>query len=498
MNTLCMTERPAFAKAWLGLTLAALWILATAATSIAPAQGTGPAELRTTGRAFSAVASKVSPALVFIKVEKHLTGQAVPAAPLNDPSDLFNDEFFRRFFGDRFPGRRPSTPRNNYRITGQGSGFIISTDGYILTNNHVVGDADVISVKLNDGRELKAKLIGTDPHTDVALIKIPADGLPVLPMGNSDDLEVGEWVLAFGNPFGLSDTVTAGVVSAKGRSNVGIADYEDFIQTDAAINPGNSGGPLVNLEGKAVGINTAIFSRSGGYMGIGFAIPINMARRVEDQLLKHGSVTRGFLGIIIQDVTPQLSQAFNLGKRTGILVADVNAGSPAQAAGIRRGDVILKLDGTPVKEIGPFRNRIALLSPGTAVNLTVLRDGREQSVTVKIGKLPSNAAVAAGVPEAASKLGITVKNLTSDVAERLGYTGESGVLIEGVEPGSLAALAGLRPGVLIQEVNRKRVRNVDDFRKAIEHAAGTGTILLLVRDGRFSRYVALQLEGQGP
>jgi len=498
MNTLRTTEHPVCTKAWTGLMLVGLWTLATAAISIAPAQGTGPAVLRTTGRAFSAVASQVSPALVFIRVEKHLTGQAAPAAPLNDPSDLFNDEFFHRFFGDRFPGRRPPTPRNDLRITGQGSGFIVSPDGDILTNNHVVGDADVISVKLHDGREFKAKLIGTDPHTDVALIKIQADGLPVLPLGDSDDLEVGEWVLAFGNPFGLSDTVTAGVVSAKGRSNVGIADYEDFIQTDAAINPGNSGGPLVNLEGKAVGINTAIFSRSGGYMGIGFAIPINMARRVRDQLLKNGSVTRGFLGIIIQDLTPQLSQAFNLGKRTGILVADVNAGSPAQAAGIRRGDVILKLDGKPVKEIGPFRNRIALLSPGTAVNLTVLRDSREQTVTVKIGKLPSHEATVAQVPAAATKLGIKVKNLTRDVAERLGYTGDSGVLVAEVEPGSLAALAGLRPGVLIQEVNRKPVRGVDDFQQAIERAAGTGTILLLVRDGRFSRYVALQLEGQGP
>ncbi|MFQ5902242.1 MAG: Do family serine endopeptidase, partial [Candidatus Binatia bacterium] len=337
--------------------LSVLLVLSFLSVAVLPppanAQKKAIENLRETGKAFAAVARKISPAVVFIKVEKTVTG----GSPFS-PSMPFGDEFFRHFFGEPFPYRQP--PRQRQRIVGQGSGFIISSDGYIVTNNHVVGDADKVIVGLIDGREFTAKTIGTDPHTDVAVIKIEAKYLPVLPLGDSDALEVGEWVLAIGNPFGLSHTLTAGIVSAKGRSSIGITDYEDFIQTDAAINPGNSGGPLINLEGRAVGINTAIFSQTGGYMGIGFAIPINMAKSIRDQLIKHGSVTRGYLGIMIQDITPALAKTFGLDTTKGVLISEVTKGSPAGMAGLARGDVIVEFNGHPVEKVGPFHNEVAL------------------------------------------------------------------------------------------------------------------------------------------
>ena len=323
-----------------------------------PAQGQGSAaeSLRMMGKTFASVAKRVSPAVVFVKVEKVVESQ--PNVQFFAPfggDNPFGDDFLQRFFGTPSPQEQPrqfrQIPRQHQRIVGQGSGFIISPDGYIMTNNHVVGDADKVTVKLEDGREFIAKTVGTDPHTDVALIKIDAKNLPVLALGNSDALEVGEWVLAIGNPFGLSHTLTAGIVSAKGRSSLGLADYENFIQTDAAINPGNSGGPLVDLNDKAVGMNTAIFSQSGGYMGIGFAIPINMAKAIKDQLIKTGSVTRGYLGIVIQDLTPELAKSFGLDDHNGILVAEVTENSPAEKAGLRQGDVIVEFNGKAVEEV---------------------------------------------------------------------------------------------------------------------------------------------------
>jgi len=449
--------------------------------------------LRKTGKEFASVVKKVSSAVVFIRVEKKVQNQFTQQTPLNDPFDLFNDEFFHRFFGDRHPERRPRTPRKEHRVMGQGSGFIVSGDGIILTNNHVVGGADLITVRLHDGRELLAKVIGADPHTDVAVIKVEGKNLPVMELGDSGRLEVGEWVLAFGNPFGLTHTVTAGVVSAKGRSNIGITDYEDFIQTDAAINPGNSGGPLVNLEGQAVGISTAIFSRSGGYMGIGFAIPINMARKIQDQLIASGSVTRGFLGVILQDLTPELASSFGVKERSGLLVGDVSRDSPAEAAGLQRGDVLLRLDGKPIENLGTFRNQIALMVPGSGIRLAVLRDGKEQTIDVKIGKRPSQERQTRGTTKPLNRIGISITALTPEIAGRYGYTGESGVVIRGVQPGSIAAMAGLRKGMLIQEVNRKRVQNPEEFEKAAASAAKDGRLLLLVREGNFSRYIGLLL-----
>ena len=375
---------------FLGLVLAA----GMALPGLASAQGQGLENLRQTGQAFRAVAKEVSPAVVFIQVEKTTEQpQMSPfASPFNGP---FGDDFFRRFFGTPPQGHGHGTmPKREMRA--QGSGFIISPDGLIMTNNHVVGGADKVTVRLHDGREFTAKVVGTDPPTDVAVIKIDANDLPVAQLGDSDKLEVGDWVLAIGNPFGLSHTLTAGIVSAKGRSGIGLADYENFIQTDAAINPGNSGGPLVNLDGQVVGINTAIFSRSGGYMGIGFAIPINMAKQIRDQLVENGTVTRGQLGVYIQDLTDDLAQSFGLKDSKGILISKVIEDSPAAKAGLKQGDIVLKADGKPVGKVNEFRNGIAMTAPGTVVRLDILRNGKPEQIKVTIGKRDTKTASEAG------------------------------------------------------------------------------------------------------
>jgi serine protease Do len=443
-----------------------------------------------TGRTFAAVAKRVSPAVVFIKIEKRAAQQ-----PISEFSSPLGDDLFGRLFGTPGPGQfQQAPPRRQRHVVGQGSGFIISADGIILTNNHVVGDADRVTVILEDGREFAAKTLGTDPHSDVAVIKIDAKNLPVLPLGDSDALEVGEWVLAVGNPFGLSHTLTAGIVSAKGRSSVGIADYENFIQTDAAINPGNSGGPLVDLNGRAVGMNTAIFSRSGGYMGIGFAIPINMAKSIKDQLVKGGSVTRGYLGIVIQDLTPDLAKTFGLQEAKGILVAEVATGSPAAAAKLERGDVIVEFDGNPVAGIGAFRNRVALMAPGTKVPITVLRDGKRKTVTIAIGTLPDDLLAHKGASQLLDELGMTVQDITPELAGRLGVEPGAGVVITQVAPGSVAASAGLQPGAVIREVNHALVHSSGDLHEALRKTPEHGTVLVLVRDGQFSRYVTLKTE----
>ncbi len=439
--------------------------------------------LKQTGKAFAAVAREASPAVVFISVEKTVSAQA---ERLPSP---FDDEFLRRFFGQ--PLKPQDTPGNRRLVVGQGSGFIISPDGYILTNNHVVGEADKVRVKLLDGREFTAKTVGTDAPTDVAVIKIEAHDLPVLSLGDSDILEVGEWVLALGNPFGLSHTLTAGIVSAKGRSRIGISDYEDYIQTDAAINPGNSGGPLINLEGRVVGINTAIFSRSGGYMGIGFAIPVNLARGVYTQLIEHGSVSRGYLGIMIQDLTPDLARSFDLEDTRGALISEVMDDTPAKKAGLKQGDVILSFNDETMESSADLRNRVSMTAPGTRVKITVVRDKSHKTFTVKIGELPAETRLASSSPDEMETLGLTVVTLTAELAEQYGFPGEEGVLVTQVDPQSLAALSGLRPGLLIQEVNRRAVRDLKGFEEALEEG-GERPVLLLIRDRQGTHYLALE------
>ena len=401
--------------------------------------------LRKMGKAFASIAEKASPAVVGLRSERSVTQQS----PFDEPFDPFGDDFFEYFFRRQMP--RQHQPR---RQLAQGSGFIISADGYILTNNHLVGESEKITVTLNDGREFEAKVIGTDPDSDVAVIKIDANNLPYLETADSDKLEVGEWILAIGNPFGLAHTVTAGIVSAKGRSGVGISTYEDFIQTDAAINPGNSGGPLLNLDCKVVGINTAIISRSGGNMGIGFAIPINLAKNVYEQLVESGTVTRGYLGVNIQDLTPELAKSFGLKDAKGVLIPNVTADSAAEKAGMKQGDIIVELDGVPIEKTKDLLNRVAMLKPGTKVEVVVLREGERKTLTVELGTRPKAEQAAAIRSDILDQLGITVQNLTPETAEHFGYKDETGVIVTNVEQGSLADFGGIVPGTLIVEVNR--------------------------------------------
>jgi serine protease Do len=442
-------------------------------------------------QAFSEVAKKASPAVVFVQVEKMTSGSGSPFQ-FNDPFDLFNDDFFERFFRNQ----RPEFKQKKYRQMGQGSGFIISKDGLILTNNHVVGDADTIIVRLKDGREFKAEVVGTDPKSDVAVVKITTgEDLPVVPLGNSDNLELGEWVIAIGNPFGLLETVTVGVVSAKGRSNVGIADYENFIQTDAAINPGNSGGPLLNLDGEAVGINTAIFSRSGGYMGIGFSIPVNMAVSIKDQLIAKGKVTRGYLGIIIQPLSQDMAKSFGLNHTKGVLVSEVASNSPAEEGGLKSGDIITELDGKEVEDVSQFRNTIAMINPGQKVALGIFRDKEVIHKDIVVGTLPEDgkeAKVSKPRDQMTSKFGFSVQNLTPELADRFSYEMDEGVIITRVEDGSPAEFEGLEPGQLIISVNNKKVKSVDEFNKAVKESEEPETILLRVKAKDYSRYVLLK------
>jgi serine protease Do len=472
------------------MTLLTVALAAGMLVSQAAAQESGLSSLRETGKAFRSVAKDVSPAVVFIQVAKEVEQQEF-TNPFGENSP-FNDEFFRRYFQQ--PESSPDDNSQKQYTTGQGSGFLISDDGYIMTNNHVVGDADRVEVQLLDGREFDAEIIGSDPSTDVALIKIETnEKLPFLSLGDSDKLEVGDWVLAFGNPFGLSHTLTAGIVSAKGRSGIGLTDYENFIQTDAAINPGNSGGPLINLDGEVVGMNTAIFSQSGGYMGIGFAIPVNMAKNVRQQLVEYGSVTRGRLGVVIQDLTKELAESFEIDQRNGILVAQVLEDSPAAQAGLKQGDVILLLDGSEVNEVAQFRNKIALTKPGTEVELQVLRDGKKQKIEVVIGTMETVAKVESAADSSLPELGIRLQRLTEELAVQLDYQGQSGVLVAEVESGSVAAQVGLQRGDLIEEVNRKPVSDPDQVMDLIANSKNS-TLLLLVRQGDAIRYLALSLD----
>ncbi len=450
--------------------------------------------LKQTGRAFTRAAKQAVPGVVFIAVEQTIeTRQA---------GHYYNDPF--GFFG--IP--RPRRPRQQI-LRGQGSGFIITKDGYILTNNHVVGDADKITVKLHDGREFEAERIGADPRSEVAVIKIDVeDELPVLEAGDSGALEVGEWVIAIGNPFGehLTETVTVGVVSAKGRQLGLTAErdeygrvvhgYEDFIQTDANINPGNSGGPLLNIDGRVIGINTAIASPSGGSVGIGFAIPIDLAIVVKDQLIAHGKVTRGFLGIQLnpQEVSKEMAESFGLDSAGGVLLAEIVEDGPADEAGLEAGDIVLEMDGDPVDENRTFRNKIALTEPGSEVELKVFRDGKTRTFSVTIGVLPGDEPAQQQAVEVAEKLGLSVRELTPELAEKFGHEMHEGVLVSEVEPYSAAAQAEIQPGHLILSVYRRPVTSIEEFSEALAQAADRGRVLLRVKSHRYSWYALLRFE----
>jgi serine protease Do len=432
------------------------------------------------GRAMAEVSAAVKPAIVNIS-----TTRTVKIAGGSDP---FDDPFFRRFFGDRFGQHRQP---KEHKSAALGSGVIISSDGYIITNYHVVKDADEIKVLLSDKREFSGKVIGSDPKTEISVVKIEAKGLPPLNWGDSDALEVGEIVLAVGNPFGLNQTVTMGIVSAVGRANVGIADYEDFIQTDAAINPGNSGGALVNVRGEVVGINTAIFSTSGGYQGIGFAIPSNMVKSIKDSLVKKGRVVRGWLGVSIQSITPELAKQFNLKGEKGVLVSDVNESSPAEKAGLKRGDIILEYDGKNTDEPSQFRNMVANTAPGEEHSLKVLRNDEALTLKVTIGELPSDLQQAQSSTYEGALRGISVQDITPEIEKKLNIPGRvRGVIVSDVEEDSLAA-GVLMQGDIIQEINRKRVGSVKEYQEAAAGIKKDENILLLVYRGGSSLFITL-------
>ena len=462
------------------------------------AQVNGVKNLRQTSKAFASVGRSVSPSVVFIQVEGKTSATPNFQFPF-DTQDFFGNELFERFFGERFRDfSMPNTPQPQRKIVGQGSGFIFAVEDsllsdktYILTNNHVVQNADKIKITLQDKREFTAKIVGVDPKSDVALLEINTSTLPALVLGDSSVLEVGEWVIAIGNPFGLSHTLTVGVVSAKGRTSLGISDYEDFIQTDAAINPGNSGGPLVNLNGEVVGMNTAIFSRSGGYMGIGFAIPINLAKSIGEQLMDSGEVRRGHLGVVVQELSEALAKSFGLKQNDGILISQIMDDSPAFKAGLQQGDVIISFQGKPVDTVGRFRNFVALSAPKSTKKLTVLRDGKRLDVSVNIGRLVSEEHVLQTDEQASEELGIKVKTITSNLAQQYDVKPSVGVIVVSVKSGSVAALAGIDQGTVILQVDRKPVNNTEEFASALKKSIQEKSVLLLLLKNNVQRYLVL-------
>jgi serine protease Do len=420
--------------------------------------------------------------VVNIQVVKKVQSRRSPSPPPRGPKgeqDPFRD-FFERFFGDQMP--------KEFEQKGLGSGVIISKDGYILTNNHVVEGSDEILVKLSDKEEYQGKVVGMDPNTDLALVKIETSReLPTAVLGDSDRLRVGEWVIAIGNPFGLEHTVTAGIVSAKGRV-IGSGPYDDFIQTDASINPGNSGGPLFNLKGEVIGVNTAIVAAG---QGIGFAIPINVAKDELPQLRETGKVTRGWLGVQIQQWEPGLAQKFGLPEERGALVGRVIEGEPAEKGGIQKGDVILDLEGHSIKDTKDLLNTVARLQPGQKVKVVVLRDGKEKTLSVELGERPAEGeSAAAPGPSKEDRLGLTVQDVTQEMAERLGLDKPEGVLVSNVKPGSAAAKAGLQRGDLVHEIEHEPVRNVKDYQKIISKT-GKDSVLFWIQRGKGRRYVVV-------
>ncbi|HEX3177193.1 MAG TPA: Do family serine endopeptidase [Methylomirabilota bacterium] len=440
------------------------------------------AVLRAMEDAFSSVADRVTPAVVNVS--------AVPDRPAAG-NDGEGDERFRQFFGDdlyeRYFKRRP---REDTRATG--SGVIVDPKGYILTNNHVIENARDITVRLSDSRKFPAKLVGRDPKTDLAVLKVDAPAaLPVAELADSDRLRVGQWAIAIGNPFGLDRTVTVGIISATARNRVGVATYENFIQTDASINPGNSGGPLLNLDGKVIGINTAIVA-SG--QGIGFSIPINEARAVMGQLISSGRVVRGWLGIVIQDVTDELAGTFGVREREGVLVADVMKGGPADSGGLRPGDVVVDFGGTRIREVPDLQRRVANVRPGQAVKLVVVRDNTRVPVTVTVGEMPAEDPTVAASESGVERFGLRAEPLTSDVAERLGVSYTRGVVVVEVAAGSPAAAAGLRRGDLILEVARRPIADPSELAQALTALPdGEPALLYVHRPGADARneYVVL-------
>lgn len=425
---------------------------------------------------FSSVADKIKESVVNISTVTTVR----QGGGMYDP--FMNDEFYERFFG---------VPRGSFKQQSLGTGFVITDDGYLLTNNHVVERADEITVKLYNGKEYKAKIVGRDKDTDIAVIKIEAKGLKPASIGDSDAMNVGDWVVAVGSPFGLEQTVTQGIISAKGRI-IGAGPYDDFLQTDAAINPGNSGGPLVNLDGEVIGINSAITSRSGGYEGVGFAIPVNMAKKVYSDILQKGKVVRGWLGVSIQDLTPELAAHFRV--KEGVLIAQVFRGGPAEKAGVKQGDVVVEFGG---KKVGKYRELQALVAgtqTGKPTSIKVIRQGNEKNMKIIIGERNAEAIAAPVLPDeeksGAGLLGIIAGAITPDTAERYGVTAKQGVIVVDVARGSAAEDAGVMAGDVIHEVNGENVRTLNEFTAVTGRIQKNREVVLLIERGDTMVYLA--------
>jgi serine protease Do len=471
-------------KQFLFVTMLALTGLVLTLFNVPFAKGAAPPD-------FSDLAEKLSPTVVNIYTTQTVQVSSSPHQ-FFFPDQNQIPEPFRRFFG--MPESPEESPKHEMKRTSLGSGVIVTKDGYILTNNHVVEDADEINVTLDSFEEYEAKIVGRDAKSDLALIKIePKHDLQYVTFGDSEKLRVGEWVLAIGNPFGLQQTVTAGIVSAKARS-INNESYGNFIQTDASINPGNSGGPLFNLQGEMVGVNSAIYSRSGGNIGIGFAIPVNMVKKVFTQLKESGKVTRGWLGVMIQQVTPDLAEKFGLERPIGALVGQVIPDSPADKAGIKAGDVILSYNGKEISQMSMLPALVANTDVGYKANLDIIRDGKNQTITVEIGKLDEEESVLADAGTGTSKkLGLTVQELTPKLAESLGIEETQGLIVTDINPGSVAAEEGILRGDIILEIDREKVENIGQYKKALKEAQGKKNILLLIkRDGQ-TRFVVLDM-----
>lgn len=446
--------------------------------------GAGAPPAGDNGMGFADVLKPVLPAVVSV------TSSRVVKVPQNQ-FPFFNNPFFQQFFGGRQPPQQE-------REQGLGSGVIVNADGYILTNNHVIAKATDIKVILPDKRQLPGKVVGADPKTDIAVVKIAANGLPTVTLGDSSKLQVGDYAFAIGNPFGVGETATMGIISATGRNGLDIEDYEDFIQTDASINPGNSGGALLNARGEVIGINTAILSgNSGGNQGIGFAIPINLAKYVMEQILSHGKVVRGYIGVGIQEVTPDLAKAFHVPPEQGALVGSVEPNSPAAKAGLQRGDVITELNGQPVTGANDLRLKVGMMAPGTTAHLKILSNGETRDVDVVLGEAPSGKGAggpSAGSEENSPMKGVQVQELTGDIRQQLGLNSEvKGVVVSEVPDGSPASDVGLQRGDVIEQVNRHPVTSVSDYDRLIREA-GAQTVVLLINRGGATTFVVVQPE----
>ena len=446
------------------------------------------------GTSFSPIVKKVAPSVVKVTTSTKVRQPSMQDLP------GFDHPFFRRFFGEGLEQRQPRRQQNGPRQLGQGSGVIVTEDGYVLTNNHVVDEADEVKITLLDGREFTGKVVGKDPKTDVAVLKIDSKDLPFIEMADSDKIEVGDVVLAIGNPFGIGQTVTMGIISATGRATMGL-DYEDFIQTDAAINPGNSGGALVDADGRLIGINTAILSRSGGNQGIGFAIPTSLAHEVMESLVTDGHVTRGYLGVMIQDVTPALAKEFNLKDQKGALIGDVVPKGPADKAGLKGGDVVLEFNGKPVRDSRQLKLQVARVKPSESVPVKVLRNGTTKTIEVTVNELPGSENLAAadirsGADGEALK-GVAVVDLDAQTRRQLNIPGNvQGVVVTEVQDNSAASEAGLKPGDVVIEINRQPVKSAEEAVKLTENPKDRTTLLRIWSKGA-SRYIVVDESNAG-